>query len=125
MDGTRFSANESRDITGHETEQYLQSLPLDRDKLKVTVFSASENVVLSALSGQSTGLTRLSLCVDDLDAGRLQILFNLLSPLTEGTSLVYPDFREHDSRILKFESWIQSEAKQFNKRMEKYHSSID
>ena len=122
MDGTRFSANEYKDITGHETEQYLQTLPLDKSKLKVTVFSASENVVLSALSGQSTGLTRLSLCVDDLDAGRLKILFNLVSPLSQGTSLVYPDFRENDTRILKFRAWLIAEAEKFNNRMEKYHA---
>ena len=84
------------------------------------VFSASDNVVLSALSGQSTALTRLSLCVDDLDAGRLQILFNLVSPLSEGTSLVYPEFRSKDSRILKFKAWITAEADQFNSRMESY-----
>lgn len=120
MDGTRFSVPDMKDITGHETEQYLHSLPLDKSRLKVTVFSASDNVVLSALSGQSTALTRLSLCVDDLDAGRLQILFNLVSPLSEGTSLVYPEFRSKDSRILKFKAWITAEADQFNSRMESY-----
>ena len=120
MDGTRFSENHYPDITGHETELYLQSLPLDRSKLKVTEFSASENVVLSAMSGKSTALTRLSLCVDDLDTGRLQILFNLVSPLTQGMSLVYPDFRENDTRIQKFKAWLISEAGKFNDRVEKH-----
>ena len=70
--------------------------------------------------GYLLDFSRLSLCVDDLDAGRLQILFNLVSPLSEGTSLVYPEFRSKDSRILKFKAWITAEADQFNSRMESY-----
>lgn len=121
MDGTRFSDNHPRDITGHETELFLASLPLDRSKLNVTMFSASENVVLTALSGQSTALTRLSLCVDDLEKGRLEILFNLCKPLTQGTSFVYPQFREDDPRVQSFKTWLVSEAQQFNQRMSGYY----
>ena len=121
MDGTRFSDSRKYDITGHETELYLESLPLDRNKLTVRSFSASENVVLTALSGQSTALTRLSLCVDDLEQGRLKILFDLCKPLTQSTSLVYPEFRIDDSRLLIFKEWLISEAKVFNNRMSIYY----
>ncbi len=121
MDGLRFSDNQKADLTGRETEDYLQGLPLDKRKLKITEFSASDNVVLSALSGKATALTRLSLCVDDLDAGRLKILFHLCKPLTHGTSFVYPGFRADDRRLLIFKDWLYQEAKVFNDRMAKYY----
>ncbi len=121
MDGTKFSANVPRDITGHETEKYLESLELDRNKLTVRVFSASENVVLTALTGQSTALTRLSLCVDELDEGRLQILLNLCRPLSQGTSFVYPEFRKDDERVQSFKRWLVKESEIFKKRMSKYY----
>ena len=124
MDGTRFSANATTDITGQETEHYLQALPLDKRQLNVSEFSSSENVVLSALTGQSVALTRLSLCVDDLEAGRLDILFNLYKPLTEVMSLVYPEFRAEDYRLLAFRTWLLSEAKTFNDRMESYYPEV-
>lgn len=121
MDGIRFSDNVKTDITGQQTEQYLQALPLDKRKLNVSEFSSSENVVLSALTGQSVALTRLSLCVDDLEAGRLTILFNMHKPLTEVMSLVYPDFRAEDYRLLAFRKWLLAEAQNFNDRMESYY----
>jgi len=121
MDGTRFSDSRKMDITGHETELFLDSLQLDKSKLSVRVFSASENVVLTALSGQSTALTRLSLCVDDLEQGRLKILFNLCKPLTQSTSLVYPEFRVDDPRLVIFKRWLIEEANTFNNRMSNYY----
>ena len=119
-----ISDNSAIDITGQETEQYLQLLPLDRNKLMVREFSSSENAVLSALTGQSVALTRLSLCVDDLDAGRLQILFDTCKPLTQGTSLVYPDFRSEDHRLLAFRKWLLIEAKGFNNRLWSYYPDV-
>lgn len=124
MDGVRFSDNVKADITGQETEKYLQALPLDKRNLNISEFSASDNVVLSALTGQSVALTRLSLCVDDLDAGRLEILFDSCQPLTEGISLVYPDFRSEDHRLLTFKKWLQTEAQIFNSRMENYYPDV-
>ncbi|OED36410.1 hypothetical protein AB833_27750 [Chromatiales bacterium (ex Bugula neritina AB1)] len=120
MDGIRFSPDHRTDMTGRETEDYLQALPLDKRKLKITEFSASDNVVLSALSGKSTALTRLSLCVDELDAGRLQILFDLCKPLTHGTSFVYPKVRSNDNKLLIFKEWLHKEAKIFNDRLANY-----
>jgi LysR family glycine cleavage system transcriptional activator len=120
MDGTRFSDNVKADITGQETERYLQTLPLDKKRLVVSEFSSSENVVLSALTGQSVAITRLSLCVDDLDAGRLKILFGRCEPLTEQLSLVFPEFRADDNRLLTFKQWLLSEAHTFNSRLESY-----
>jgi LysR family glycine cleavage system transcriptional activator len=114
MDGTRFSSHVPRDITGHETELFLDSLPLDRSKLNLRMFSASENVVLTAL-------TRLSLCVDDLEQGRLEILLNQCRPLTEGTSFIYPKFREDDTRVQSFRDWLAKEADIFNQRMRQYY----
>lgn len=124
MDGTRFSDSRQRDITGHETEVFLESLPLDKSKLNIRVFSASDNVVMTALSGQSTALTRLSLCVDDLDQGRLKILFNLCKPLTQGVSLVYPEFRSGDPKLDSFRNWLVTEAKLFNDRMSGYYPKV-
>lgn len=121
MDGTRFSDSRQRDITGHETELFLESLPLDKNKLNVRVFSASDNVVLTALSGQSTALTRLSLCVDDLDEGRLKILFDLCKPLTQGVSLVYPEFRSDNPTLQRFRNWLITETRLFNDRMSAYY----
>ena len=124
MDGTRFSSNVKADITGQETEQFLQTLPLDKRKLTVSEFSSSENVVLSALTGQSVALTRLSLCVDDLEADRLKILFNLYKPMTEVMSLVYPEFRSEDHRLLAFRKWLLSEARVFNARLEAHYPEV-
>jgi len=124
MDGTRFSDNQNADITGQETEQYLQGLPLDKRQLKVREFSSSENVVLTALTGQTVALTRLSLCVDDLDAGRLKILFESCKPLSQGTSLVYPEFRSGDHRLLVFRKWVLQEAKIFNDRLKSYYPKV-
>jgi len=121
MDGTRFSDNATADITGQETEQYLQELPIDKNRLNVSEFSSSENVVLAALTGQSVALTRLSLCVDDLEAGRLTILFDLCKPLTEVMSLVYPEFRSEDFRLLAFRKWLLHEARTFNDRQASYY----
>ena len=121
MDGTRFSDSRQRDITGHETELFLKAMPLDKAKLNVRIFSASDNVVLTALSGQSTALTRLSLCVDDLEQGRLQILFNRCKPLTQGTALVYPEFRDKDIKLQRFKNWLVTEAEIFKARMLKHY----
>lgn len=120
MDGTRFSDNARADIIGMETEQYLKALPLDKHKLTIREFSSSDNVVMAALTGQSVAIARLSLCVDDLDAGRLQILFDRCKPLTQTTSLVYPDFRSTDHRLVAFREWLLAEAKIFTKRLEIY-----
>jgi LysR family glycine cleavage system transcriptional activator len=124
MDGTRFSANVKTDITGQQTEHFLQALPLQKHKLNVSEFSSSENVVLSALTGQSVAVTRLSLCVDDLEAGRPQTLFNLYRPLTEVMSLVYPEFRADDTRLRIFRKWLLSEAQTFNNRLRSHYPDV-
>ena len=53
MDGTRFSANVKRDITGQETEHFLQALPLQKHKLNVSE--------LSALGGFTINIQSISL----------------------------------------------------------------
>ena len=120
IDGTQLLDFKSHDITKMSTEKSLKSLQLDKKKLKMTVFGQSDNVVLSALSGQTTALTRLSLCLDDLEAGRLQILFDYCMPLNHGYSLVYPEIRSTDINLLRFKNWLDSETHSFRQRLSKY-----
>ena len=124
VDGTQLLDYQSQDLTKRATEKSLKSLRLDKSKLKMTVFGQSDNVVLSALAGQSTALTRLSLCLDDLDAGRLQIIFDYCFPLNHGYSLVYPEIRTNDLKLLKFKRWLNSQATLFRQRLTNYMPDV-
>lgn len=84
----------------------LGNLSISDRPPKMLIFNQSDNVVLSALAGQGVGVTRLSLCADELDAGRLKIVFGYCKPMTEGYSLVYPDARSSDPRLQAFRTWL-------------------
>ncbi len=109
-----------KDYTGLGAELSLKTLELDRSKLRVQRFTSSDNVIQSALKGNSIALTRLSLCVDDLDVGRLTMLFNYREPLQFGTSLVYPQFLENAQKLRLFRDWLLAESNIFRQKMEKY-----
>lgn len=120
VDSSLLLNSRTKDLTQLATEASLEELQLDKDKLKTRRFSTSDNVVLAALEGKSTALTSLSLCVDDLEAGRLIILFDHLKVLTYGTSLVYPQSLEDEPKLKVFREWLHTEAIEFNTRLEKY-----
>lgn len=110
----------SGDLTGLETDASLELMNLDKSKLKMLVFNQSDNVVLSALGGQVTAITRLSLCIDDIEAGRLKILFKHCRQLEHGFSLVYPHFRAENVNLQSFQAWLIDEASAFNNRIASY-----
>lgn len=112
--------SEPMDYIGSSSNLSLRALGLDRKNLKMRRFTSSENVIQSALEGKTTAITRLSLCVEYLDAGRLTILFNHCEPLQYGTSLVYPKSRYDDRKLILLRDWLRSEAKVFNKKLDRY-----
>lgn len=120
VDSSQPLNSRTKDLTQLATEASLVDLQLDKNRLKMRSFSTSDNVVLAALEGKSTALTSLSLCVDDLEAGRLVILFDHLKALPYGTSLVYPQSREDEPKLKAFREWLREEAVKFNARLEKY-----
>ena len=103
--------------TATATEHAIDALGLDRSRLRKRVFSTSDNVVQSALVGEATALTRLSLVLDDLEAGRLVALLGFALPLEHGTSLVYPESRARDPKLVALRAWLEEEAGAFNLRM--------
>lgn len=119
-DSIQVFDTEPEDYTGSATNISLKTLGLDCSKLKMRRFTSSENVIQSALDGKTTAMTRLSLCVEDLDAGRLSILFNHCEPLQHGTSLVYPRFRQDDIKLRLLRNWLRTESKVFSQKLNKY-----
>lgn len=110
----------SADLTGLEIDVSLEMMHLDKSRLKLLVFNQSDNAVLSALSGQVTAMTRLSLCLEDIEAGRLQILFEHCRELANGFSLVYPKFRSENVNLQLFRKWLVEEADAFNHQIARY-----
>lgn len=107
----------SSGTTAAATERAIDELGLDRTRLRRRVFSTSDNVVQSALVGDSTALTRLSLVLDDIDAGRLVMLLGFALPLEHGTSLAYVESRARDPKLVALRAWLEAEVERFNARM--------
>ncbi len=120
VDGSRFNTTDTPDFTALATQEAITSLKLDRSKLNIVEYSQSDDVVLAALAGKGVALTRLSLCLDDLEAGRLQILFGYCCPLNYGYSLVYPSHMNNDVRLQAFKHWLHSETEIFHQRLRQY-----
>lgn len=120
VDEVRALNSPTKDLTGVATEEALSSLGLDRSRLDMTMYNQSDNVVLGALAGQGFAFTRLSLCIDDLEHRRLQIIYNYCNPLSYGYSLVYPHNRTHDARLIAFKRWLHEEANMFRHRLSQY-----
>ena len=122
VDGSQPYETGLYDITALATQNALASLELDRTKLNIVEYNQSDDVVLAALAGQGVAFTRLSLCLDDLEAGRLQIVFRYCCPLNYGYSLVYLNNMASDIRLLAFKNWLSSETKKFRQQQERYCS---
>ncbi|MBX2823471.1 MAG: LysR family transcriptional regulator [Gammaproteobacteria bacterium] len=101
-----------------DPEVILSNLSIGDRPPRMLMFNQSDNVVLSALAGQGVGVTRLSLCADELDAGRLKIVFGYCKPMTEGYSLVYPEYRSADRRLQEFRSWLLDLTSEFRSDMD-------
>lgn len=109
IDGSRLMDENSLDITGLATEQAIELLQLDKMKLDLRVYKQSDSVVLAALAGQGVALTRMSLCADDLETGKLEPVCDFRLPLQFGYSLVCPQSRAEDPRLLAFKRWMLKE----------------
>lgn len=109
IDGSRLLDENSLDITGLATEHALEILKLNKMKLDMRVYKQSDTVVLSALAGQGVALTRMSLCTDDLETGKLKLVCNFKLPLQFGYSLVCPQSRAEDPKLLAFKRWMLDE----------------
>ncbi|MEH6631457.1 MAG: LysR family transcriptional regulator [Halopseudomonas aestusnigri] len=120
VDGSRLGGSNTLDFTAQQTQKALTSLNLDRSQLNIVEYSQSDDVVLAALAGQGIALTRLSLCLEELETGRLQILFEYCNPLNFGYCLVFPDHMAKDVRFLAFKRWLHSETEIFNQRLKQY-----
>ena len=116
IDGSRLLDENSLDITGLATEHALEILKLNKMELDMRVYKQSDTVVLAALAGQGVALTRLSLCTDDLETGKLVLVCNFKLPLQFGYSLVCPQSRAEDPKLLAFKRWMLDEIAdhQFN-----------
>ncbi|WP_138936111.1 LysR substrate-binding domain-containing protein [Roseovarius arcticus] len=110
IDGSRLLDENSLDLTGLATEQAMELLKLDKMKLDFRVYKQSDSVVLAALAGQGVALTRSSLCSGDLETGRLALVCNFRLPLEFGYSLVWPESRAKDPKLLAFKRWMMKEV---------------
>ncbi|MBX2823319.1 MAG: LysR family transcriptional regulator [Gammaproteobacteria bacterium] len=102
-----------------QAQTVLENLSIGDSPPRMLTFNQSDNVVLSALAGQGVGLTRLSLCADELQAGQLIVVFGYCRAMNEGYSLVYPEFSRSDSRLTAFRSWLLEQTSEFRVEMER------
>lgn len=124
IDGSRLHGSDLYDITALATQGALASLNIDKTKLKIIEFDQSDDVMLAAIAGQGIAFTRLSLCADDLEAGRLQIILDYCKPLNYGYSLVYPQKNTEDIQLKTFKRWLNSETGVFRQRLSRSQSNI-
>jgi LysR family glycine cleavage system transcriptional activator len=109
IDGNVSDEYEVFDLTGLATRKSIDALGLDISRLKLEKHKNSTTVVLSALAGKGVGLTRFSLCVDDLQAGRLETLFEFHYPANMQYSLVYPERKLGCRKLAVFKGWLRQE----------------
>jgi LysR family glycine cleavage system transcriptional activator len=109
IDGSRLMDENSLDITGMATEQAFLLLELDIKKLDIRIYKHSDSVVLAALAGHGVALTRLSLCSGELEIGKLALVCDFRLPLNFGYSLVCPQSRAEDPKLLAFKRWMLKE----------------
>ncbi len=113
IDGSRIYGPEPHDFTALATQAALTALNIDRSKIDIIEFDQSDSVMIAALAGQGIAFTRLSLCAEDLAAGRLQVLFNYCEPMKYGYSLVYPKHSADDIKLNTFKRWLHEETTVF------------
>ena len=75
-------------------------------------FTDSSMLVEAAVRGQGVALARWSLCADELQLGRLVLLFPKLSPLPTGLAYYLVSQRESLRRkpVSAFRDWVLGEA---------------
>lgn len=79
-------------------------------------FTASENVLQAALAGAGVALGRWSLAADDIEAGRLVVLFGPSLALTPAYYLVAAPGRSERPAIRAFRDWLMAEVADFQAR---------
>ncbi|MEO9819331.1 MAG: LysR substrate-binding domain-containing protein [Paracoccaceae bacterium] len=109
IDDSRLLDENSLDITGLATEQAIAVLELDKMKLDLRAYEQSDSVILAALAGRGVALTRMSLCIGDLEAGNLVLVCNFNLPLEFGYSLVCQQNRAEDPKLYAFKRWMLRE----------------
>ncbi|PHS04466.1 MAG: transcriptional regulator [Blastopirellula sp.] len=109
IDSSRLLDENNLDITGLATEQAIEILKLNKMKLDLRDYKQSDSVVLAALAGRGVALTRLSLCTGDLETGKLVLVCGFQLPLQFGYSLVCPQSRIEDPKLLAFKRWMLQE----------------
>ncbi len=108
------------------TAEFITSeFSLDHSRLHLLVFTQSDNVVLAALAGQGVGVSRLTLCADEIESGRLVVLLGYCRPLRYGYSLVYPEYRSNDVMLKTFRQWLDQQSKQFRDLTARIRDSIE
>lgn len=109
---------------GHETllhDDYPQAWekwfsargrPMPR-RARQSQFTDSSMVVEAALRGQGVGLARWSLAADELELGRLVVLFPRAAPLPTGLAYYLVSAREgtRQRAVSDFRRWVLAEAK--------------
>jgi len=74
VDGNQPLNRDGQTPSELKPETVLANLSITATPPRLLTFNQSDNVVLSALAGQGVGLTRLSLCADELEAGGFWVL---------------------------------------------------
>jgi len=120
IDGNQPRNSVYEEIPELSAQTCLQDLSIDQDKISQLVFTQSDNVVQSALAGQGVALTQLTLCADEIEAGHLVILYGYYRPFAYGYSLVYPQYRASDARLVAFRKWVMDETKRFREILASY-----
>ena len=109
IDDSQLLDESSLDITSLATEHAIEVMKLNKMKLDLRAYKQSDSVILAALAGQGVALTRLSLCTGDLETGKLALVCGFKLPLQFGYSLVCPQSRVEDPKLLAFKRWMLQE----------------
>ena len=79
-------------------------------------FTASENVLQAAIAGAGVALGRWSMAADDIDAGRLVVLFGPSLSLQPAYYLLAAPGRAETPECRRFRDWLLGEFAQFETR---------
>ena len=117
--------NHLHEVLPECTADYITNeFSLDQSRVHRLVFSQSDNVVLAALAGQGVAVSRLTMCADEIESGRLEILLGYCRPMHYGYSLVYPEYRSNDALLMTFREWLDKQCRQFCAVSEKISKSV-
>ena len=75
-------------------------------------FNQSSMVIEAAVAGRGVALAKRTIAEADLNAGRLQVLFDEKDkPLDYGYYLVWPQSRDPSPAQLRFMDWLRAQAR--------------